>query len=380
MIRRLIAAVCLAALFAPSALADAMAHYDAYQKALQEGRRADAIAEGLAAWRAAEAEWGEVTETTVLAYNAASLMVRSGKAKEALEPANRALEMAEKGVGTTEVPVLDAALVLGISQSAQDDDNPNVDQLLATLEARGGTGAPADDLTVLGWLMAAKKALLRNRWSTAIEYSSTARAIAEGLGPEARPLASEAAIIEGSSLLIRDKFAKAHSVFDAALHAYDKDIDSAITDKIYARVIVWHGAAAALHRYHEPNRLPELLEPKNKKDEDSGEKSADDWEERGRPIDDGECGHWVDRGEISYPKSDLNKGRISAVLAVYRFGPDGRVAESRILASVPEGHAQNFEESALDAMNEQFLAEIPADAPDSCFRERTMEYQWVFGR
>ncbi len=84
------------------AQADYRSEFKAYQQAFAAGDIAGALRHGEAAWRAAEAELGDQSQTAVLAYNYAFLAVGYTPSK-AVEPYRRALELTRKGVGPLDV-------------------------------------------------------------------------------------------------------------------------------------------------------------------------------------------------------------------------------------------------------------------------------------
>ncbi|MFN8732785.1 MAG: hypothetical protein ACK5ZD_06445, partial [Hyphomonadaceae bacterium] len=77
---------------------DPMIAYRAYDQAVAEGKLTDAAAYAQVAWKNAETTWGPTNANTAgLAFNAAWSLALIGKAPEGLEPAKRAVELAEVG-------------------------------------------------------------------------------------------------------------------------------------------------------------------------------------------------------------------------------------------------------------------------------------------
>jgi hypothetical protein len=103
--RLFLGVTCLAFSVAP-ALADStnptsndpMIAYRAYDQAVAEGKLTDAAAYAQVAWKNAETTWGPSNANTAgLAFNAAWTLALIGKGPDALEPAKRAVELAEVG-------------------------------------------------------------------------------------------------------------------------------------------------------------------------------------------------------------------------------------------------------------------------------------------
>jgi hypothetical protein len=103
--RLFLGVTCLAFSVAP-ALADStnptsndpMIAYRAYDQAVAEGKLTDAAAYAQVAWKNAETTWGPTNANTAgLAFNAAWTLALIGKGPDALEPAKRAVELAEVG-------------------------------------------------------------------------------------------------------------------------------------------------------------------------------------------------------------------------------------------------------------------------------------------
>ena len=86
--------------------ADILAHYDAYEAAMAQLQYGVADTEAEAAWRAAEAEWGGIEDTAVLAFNLVRLRLMADRRAEAVEGAQRIAELSRTGNAQSVTPAV----------------------------------------------------------------------------------------------------------------------------------------------------------------------------------------------------------------------------------------------------------------------------------
>lgn len=170
-------ALCLGPAAAQTTIAQ---HYRAYEAALERNDLAAAESAAGEALAASEARDGDGGSTAVLALNLATVRFMHGDAAGAVEPARRALALAEaRGEASRVSPIL-ARLVLGRAQLAL-DQRPAAQRVLAALEeAQAARLAPAeiyDGAVELGHfaLRSGEYAQARQAWSIAANYAEGSR-------------------------------------------------------------------------------------------------------------------------------------------------------------------------------------------------------------
>lgn len=372
MLRRWLAAALMATALNGATLAqddDVMVHYDAYNAALSEGRVDDAIVAGEAAWRAAEASWGDSADTAVLAYNIAALMVRRGRSGEALEPAQRALILAESGVAP-DVASLEAAIVLGLAEAEQDRPRPGIEHLYTALEAHAAAAAEGDDIVALAWLKLASDAHQRRQWRKAQQHGNRARSVAEGIGPELSHLVRQAAWIEGSAAAFRRKNEDALIAVSAGLAATSGDV-SALNDQWFARLAAsraWLSSSPSgfvEHAIHvEGIRVSRRRAVELERDGDQLEFSE--------PLG-SECGAWGERRPPFFPVRAAEQAKAGALIVAFDLTPDGAVTNLRLLGSAPAVDGGLFRDNVVLAMS-TWRMELADGADDNCVRDQVVEF------
>lgn len=349
---------------------DPMAHFDAYQSAMAEGRVDEAATAGLAAWRAAEATWGDSRETAVLAYNIASLDVRLGRSEAAIEPATRALALAEAGVAQGDVPAADAALVLGLAEFAQSGGAQGVDRLLEALDDRGDEPAEVDDLVAYGWLSVAMDAQAKQRWNDAAESAREARVVATRMGSDYASLAVDAASVEAVSAVAGSEWADARAAYREALRSYPASANPA-TDQRLATLMAWEFASAMVLRtqFELQRQTGTNLRPV---DENAR------FEAEGPVRRQQSCYDWIEpRREPVFPTDVAWTGDYGAILVAYDVTTSGALENVRIAATAPAEMAEPFTREVLEDVP-SWRATVHPDAADACLKNQTAAFGFYF--
>ncbi len=349
---------------------DPLAHYEAYESAIAEGRTEDAAAAGLAAWRAAEAAWGDTRETAVLAYNVAALDVRLGRPGEAIEPARRALALAEAGVAQGDVPTEDAALVLELAEYVNSQGADGPDRLLATLEARADAPSSLDDLVVLGWISAAHDARQNDRQRQVMQRARRGRLVAERRALESDRLRIEVASLEAFAAIGLDEWLDARVALRSAIDGFPEG-DRAATNADLANLTVWDNAAAAVieTRFNVAPQTGSNIRRGN--DNNSiGDDEPDDRSES--------CYSWIEPRDIpTFPADQAGMGRFGAVLMAYDVDRAGRVENVRVAGTAPQNISESFLREIQDAML-TWRATVPSNAEESCLEDQATSFLFVF--
>jgi len=345
--------------------------FRSYSAALAQGRFDEAIREGEAAWRAADATWGDSADTAVLAYNIAALMARRGQYAEAEEPAQQALELAENGVAP-DVDPLDAAIVLGLAEAQRDRPRDGINRLKATLEARDAAAMEDDDISMLAWFSVAYDAYSRRRWRDAVVAGRRARIVATQVGPSMADLAGSAAVIEGTSAVVLRDYDEALDAFESGLDAYPEQI-CVLDSSTVAQLMAWRAGTSALaHSRWSDEDIARRMNHHREPTEDEPEPDPE-------LCDQLLQGTWFERTPPRFPRREATRGRVGGVVIAYDLLPDGSTTNVRVLAAVPDADHAGFADASVRAA-EQWRLTIPEDLPDYCRLDRTTTVQFMLER
>ena len=192
---------CLFAGTAAAAEARYLTEFSAYQAAFKQGRIADSLTHGKAAWRAAEVELGDSAETAVLAYNYARVAFRfENSAADARSAYERVLILSEAGIGSFRSDDLRIALA-ETNLSLQADQAETVLRLEQLLWERRRAGLAATELSAHAWKSLAMAELQQLERLSAAHHADIAALEAESLQPLDVDLASEAYLLSAIARL-----------------------------------------------------------------------------------------------------------------------------------------------------------------------------------
>jgi hypothetical protein len=177
--------------------AEILAHYDAYEAAMSQLRYDVADTEAEAAWRAAEAEWGGIEDTAVLAFNLVRLRLMSDRRAEAVEPALRIVELAGTG-NAQSVTAPELALFPMLAQfDGVNAGRGEIADLEDALEAYEPTDYVGKRIALLGWSYAAIGRSRHEQDRPALAASQRALALAAE-DPTAPPLLVSSVALVGA--------------------------------------------------------------------------------------------------------------------------------------------------------------------------------------
>jgi tetratricopeptide (TPR) repeat protein len=354
---------------AATAQDDVFEHFDAYNAAMDEGRFEDAVVAGFAAWRGAEAAWGDSPDTAVIAYNIASLLVRTGRAAEAVEPAARLYALAESGAAGGEVPLNDAALILGLAEFGKSGGSSGADRLREGLDGRNAPSS-VDDLVARGLINLAVEAQGRRRWRDATRHAREARAVATRLGPSSWSLVVDAASFEAVAAVSDNEWTDARGAYREALRAYPESATPA-SDARLASLMAWEFAAAMVLKtqFERQGRTGTNFSPTDENER---------FEREGPVRTQASCYSLVQpRRDVDFPYSEAWKGQYGALIVTYDVNRNGALENVFVRATAPANLDAQFSNEVMDEVP-FWRASVPADAADYCLKDQSVIVGFYF--
>jgi hypothetical protein len=328
-------------------------HYRAYRAALEGQNFMQAEAEAALALAASEARDGDGGSTGVLALNLAMARLLTGDAARALEPANRAVALAEAGAAGVD-PGL-ARLIAGRADLAANGASgaARLRALLANDETLSGIDATEVYLasSELGvWAMGAREfGMAEFAWSQAGAYAeggSYGRAY--GIG-RARTLQAAAIVLGevgrgGSGRIDDDNAQEAYQLLAEAqrvlLPSAMEELPSlelTLAQQAYADARAWTAVLRAKLQSDGQN-VPALQ---------SAEGDADGFAELGPPQTPMKrCAFTLDARPLpEYPRSMQRRGALAGITVRLRINEAGDIVESSVVSRVgDEAFAREVEE------------------------------------
>jgi hypothetical protein len=347
---------------------DPMIAYRAYDQAVAEGKLTDAAAHAQVAWKNAETTWGPTNANTAgLAFNAAWSLALIGKAPEGLEPAKRAVELAE--VGAKAYKVSEAQFLLAYAefeaaeQGKQRKKLDALDKAAKAIEGSWGDMLVADALT--------KASILASVTGESTKGANLAeRSLAEVqlLSPNDNTRLSMVYLARAISKLADTRtFRAAHEDVIKARVLYGQR--KASEDRIWGALSAWEGVVHGLIQSTSPtahitgSRIGRSnTVPREYTDEETAKIFIDKPTEcdgfsklKRKPV-----GRNIEPMRISY--FSVNLGGVHAVMDL---GPDGRVLNPRVTGVVPD---DSYAEATLKGIS-TWQYELPANAPAACLKD-----------
>ncbi|MAW81864.1 MAG: hypothetical protein CMI63_16640 [Parvularcula sp.] len=336
--------------------------FRAYTSALDEGDLEAALRHGYAAWQSAEAELGDDKLTAILAYNYGQLAIYSDPSKANIALA-RAKELA--GAGLADLPKTELELYLAYTAFKLDEDSRRAGNALRDmLEQLVDNNAPPNRDTATMWYELASADMKNKRYRDARESASRAEAMIAAVFPDNYRTRAAAIMFQGVSLLApmprkERTIIQAIEKFQEAVLLFPPQESIENFDGILAQIFAWQAAAKAVYLSNDfsRRRLPE------------GTSEFDLFE--GEHLSFEQCGGaWAEREPPNYPRRELFRGYVGAVLIGFNFADDTNLHDVRILAEVPE---RSFGDAVLEEVsNWKLTAPLPDDA-----RCRKNKMTWV---
>lgn len=342
----------------------------------------DAIARAEQEWRAAEAQLGDHRDTGLRAIDLARRLIVQDRAREALEPSRRALQLAERGLLDGVITPTEAAFFVGVAEAAADDGGAGVRRIKRALDRQGGRPSAYDDIIARAWIAVIENAWSRGQWLEALQSAGNARLFASARGDDYAVYIYRVASLEGEAARFRRAYFQAHVAYGWAAFAYRiayPDRADAATNVVYARLLVleasmWASAQSTGRRVRESAEsrtiqsgvAPHMI-------------AAATREERAPGFEEPTCYEWVGEREFPpYPFQEAMRGEYGAALMAYDLTRDGVVESIRTVVTTPEGMSPAFIEAIRQAMTNWRAVPHP-DATDDCLRDRTVVIQFAIG-
>jgi hypothetical protein len=351
----------------PAPSSDPMVAYRAYDRAVAEGKLAEAAVHAQTAWKNAEAAWGPKNANTAgLAFNAAWSLALIGKAPEGLDAAKRAVELADVGAKAYQASEAQFLLANAEFEAAPTNQIPKKAQAV-DLAAKAVEGSWGDMLVA--------DALLR----TSIHYSVSGKS---GLGAKL----AERSAAEVQRLNPKDvdrqamiELARAVSKLsdpDKLMGAYEDIIRARVTygqmrqpdDPSWGALSAWHMVVHGLIKAVGPSRGGTgsnirfgRVEPRDMTEEELAKVMTS------KP----ECADfpWLKRKRVGRDIQPMRVGYFSVNLGGVNvqtdLTPDGRVTNPRVIGAVPDS---SYAEAALKGIS-TWQYEIPANLPAICRKD-----------
>jgi tetratricopeptide (TPR) repeat protein len=340
---------------APPPSADAMmSAYREYRAAIERDDWAAAESAGERAWRAAEASGAAPGRIGALALNLAITRAHLERHADAVEPARRALALAE--AGTREVDPVLARLVLGEALIASNFEEGERLITSALAEAQGeaydASAHPAARALGREATRRKKYEIAKTAWESAFRHAAGGRyglTLSRG----------EALVGRGIALMaLRDDeeayglFVQAGALVAPLAPERDDDVVT-VAEVFYAHALAWSTAASARmmseHRRAAPAR-PRIDGPAAL----PGRPPLCPVRANIRPLPE-------------YPREARENYRIGAVIVRLSVSADGEVRSHRVLAAVP---SEGFVEAVKHPRHTWTVTRDP-DAPAGCRMETT---------
>lgn len=313
-------ACCLAAAAALAIAGDArtddaaiMASYDAYERGLAAGDFDAADAAGEAAWRGAEAEWGEVEDTGVLAFNLARLRLMRDQRAAALEPAERVRDLVGAGA-VASVSAQEAALLVA---AAQLSDDPSREQL-RTLEAALDGFAPSGmEMNRVAWLADSRVASARSerrQWTEAYAAADRALALMENDPTATTDLRGAIATLGARAAANERRLGDAIAMTHKGLAAFPPQPLDQPMNATLALLIGWEAGLSNLYASEEGEAYESAVAIESWR-----------WAEERYPMRMGCRVEWIDRQAPSYPQSAQSLGQELGLLLEFHLDTNGSV-------------------------------------------------------
>lgn len=345
----------------PDPIAAAYKDYIAAQKS-NDAVAAEAAAER--AWRASEAKDGDGARTGILAYNLALARLQMDKDAAAIEPARRAVALADKGAAG--INPLETRLTLGEALVSTNYNEAKA-VMLPTLKAVQAKGKDLDAAAYFAANTLGNAAIEKREWAVAQSAWEGAFDHAEGSGREVEPTRAEALTNMGIALMGQHKQLEAFELFNQAIArvgplAPEREDDQImLAEVLYARSLAWSVTARAV--IQSERKLGPPLPP-------SGERPM-------LPNKPRMCSFRL-RISTADPKS-VDNFNLGAAVVRLSIDSSGKVRSSRVLASAP---TSDFGE-VITKTKSKWSVEKRPESVAGCRMETSdllITYYYVMGR
>lgn len=346
---------------------DPMIAYRAYDQAVAEGKLTDAAAYAQVAWKNAETTWGPTNANTAgLAFNAAWSLALIGKAPEGLEPAKRAVELAEVGAKAYQASEAQFLLAYVEFEAATTRQLPKKAQAI-DVAAQAVEGTWGDMLVADALLRASIHFSVTGRSSLGAKLAERSAAEVQRLNPkDVDRLALVNLARAVSKLSDQDKLLVAYEDILKARIAYGpmRQSDDPTWGALSAWQMVVNGLIQATNSSNEgtASRIKwSRSEPRDMTEEELAKVMSPRPECAGfTKFKRKRVGRDIEPMQVGYFTVNLGGVQVLTDLA-----PDGRVIRPRVIGAVPDS---SYAEATLNGIS-TWQFDLPANLPATCLKD-----------
>jgi hypothetical protein len=346
---------------------DPMIAYRAYDQAVAEGKLTDAAAYAQVAWKNAETTWGPTNANTAgLAFNAAWSLALIGKAPEGLEPAKRAVELAEVGAKAYQASEAQFLLAYVEFEAATTRQLPKKAQAI-DVAAQAVEGTWGDMLVADALLRASIHFSVTGRSSLGAKLAERSAAEVQRLNPkDVDRLALVNLARAVSKLSDQNKLLVAYEDILKARIAYGpmRQSDDPTWGALSAWQMVVNGLIQATNSSNEgtASRIKwSRSEPRDMTEEELAKVMSPRPECAGfTKFKRKRVGRDIEPMQVGYFTVNLGGVQVLTDLA-----PDGRVIRPRVIGAVPDS---SYAEATLNGIS-TWQFDLPANVPATCLKD-----------
>lgn len=348
--------------------------YRNYKAALEMGDNEAVKLYAREAWRAAEKELGDHQTTAILAYNYAN-WVYGIDPEIAIEPLKRVIAIAgeDNDLFGADLPII--MLRYCEANIALDDDKSAHNILRKLMESKRKEGLPFSIVAARAWRELAFHEIDQERFDRAERYAQRAERHIQEAAPDQLQVVISILYANGLALVAGGKRSKqdvedAYWYFNRAVGLFPPQKDIETLNPLLAKVLAWRSATVVAGRsdaYMKNTRSPKIQES------DTLKYANIVWQTP-KPENDVCELSWEERIPPGYPKKELRKGTVGAVLLGYNITDNGLVKDARILAEVPG--KTGFGEEALASTKEWRLEK---STPPECRQNLVAHISYMIG-
>jgi hypothetical protein len=346
---------------------DPMIAYRAYDQAVAEGKLTDAAAYAQVAWKNAETTWGPTNANTAgLAFNAAWSLALIGKAPEGLEPAKRAVELAEVGAKAYQASEAQFLLAYVEFEAATTRQLPKKAQAI-DVAAQAVEGTWGDMLVADALLRASIHFSVTGRSSLGAKLAERSAAEVQRLNPkDVDRLALVNLARAVSKLSDQNKLLVAYEDILKARIAYGpmRQSDDPTWGALSAWQMVVNGLIQATNSSNEgtASRIKwSRSEPRDMTEEELAKVMSPRPECAGfTKFKRKRVGRDIEPMQVGYFTVNLGGVQVLTDLA-----PDGRVIRPRVIGAVPDS---SYAEATLNGIS-TWQFDLPANLPATCLKD-----------
>ncbi|WOI53148.1 TonB family protein [Parvularcula sp. LCG005] len=383
------------ALIAPAMAQDNYGQaFQAFQKAMGEGRSDDAKRHAKMAWEMAEKDASANDETRAILAQTFVYLEMFDDPSSALPAAERSLALGQQGYGTTNFTMPELAIMATTTAALVDPDTPKRRAAIEALDAYWAQGGTADTLPVTAAMQLANISLTKTAYVDVIDLTTPLGEALSRLDDVPIHDFATANVLRAAATLSRGDVFKpkirrssvgqtlegvgtpgqsrrlqalsdAAALLDITENFFPTQTNVENYDRLLAQVQAW---SALTEAYSESNELtPQAVSPFV-------------WNGTTRlshPTYSTPCPvspysyKWKKKRDVTYPNSASAQELGGAVMVGFHFDDSGSVVDARVLAEVP---SDRFSRNVLRAMDD-WVVDL-STVPDGCRRDNLITHMF----